>query len=156
MIHGRGATRPPPVTIARLAATVLGLGRLPGGGTVTAALVCVAALIPEGPGPLAFLAAGVAVSVSGAFAAEIAERELGHDAPAITVDEAAGMLLTLAAAPPAPWAVLVAFLSFRAFDILKPPPVAALQSLPGGLGIVADDVAAACYAALLLLLLRLL
>ena len=46
---------------------------------------------------------------------------------------------------------LAAFILFRIFDILKPPPVRALERLPGGTGIVMDDVGAGLYAALVLL-----
>ena len=46
--------------------------------------------------------------------------------------------------------VLLAFLLFRAFDIVKPPPVRMLERLPEGTGIVVDDLAAGVYAALVL------
>jgi phosphatidylglycerophosphatase A len=45
---------------------------------------------------------------------------------------------------------LAAFLLFRLFDIWKPPPVRQLEALPGGIGIVADDLMAGAYAALVL------
>ena len=47
--------------------------------------------------------------------------------------------------------ILAAFLLFRAFDIWKPPPVRAIERIPGGSGIVLDDVMAGIYAALVLL-----
>ncbi len=45
---------------------------------------------------------------------------------------------------------MAAFVLFRAFDILKPPPVRQLERLPGGTGIVLDDAMAGVYAALVL------
>jgi phosphatidylglycerophosphatase A len=65
----------------------------------------------------------------------------------VVLDEVAGQwlaLLVLVAAghTPALAEVLAAFLLFRAFDVLKPWPIRALESLPGGWGIVADDLAA--------------
>ncbi|MBA2565209.1 MAG: phosphatidylglycerophosphatase A, partial [Gemmatimonadetes bacterium] len=78
----------------------------------------------------------------------------GRDAPSITLDEAAGMLLALAAAPPTRGGFLVAFFLFRALDILKPPPASSLQRLPGGWGVVADDLAAGVLAGGVLLLPR--
>jgi phosphatidylglycerophosphatase A len=72
----------------------------------------------------------------------------------IVADETAGQCIPLMALPLAAgagvWsiatALLVAFLAFRAFDILKPPPAFALQKLPGGWGVLVDDLAAGFYA----------
>jgi phosphatidylglycerophosphatase A len=136
-----------------LLATTFGLGRWPWGpGTLTSAAVAAAAYVICRHDPLWLGAAGMALALVGIPAATAAERALGRDAGAITIDEAAGMLLTLAAVPRAPAAYALAFLLFRAFDIVKPPPLGALQRLSGGLGVVADDVAAALYAALILAL----
>jgi phosphatidylglycerophosphatase A len=64
----------------------------------------------------------------------------------ITVDEIAGQLVALAALP-AGWEIaVVAFLLFRLFDIWKPWPARALERLPSGLGVVADDLMAGLYA----------
>jgi phosphatidylglycerophosphatase A len=144
------------VSPAVVAATTLGLGRWPWGpGTFTSAIVTLAAYALRRPGPLGLGLAGAATALAGALVATAAERELGRDAGAITIDETAGMLLALAAAPRSPFGYLMAFALFRAFDILKPPPLDALQRLPAGIGVVADDLAAAAYAALVLLALRL-
>jgi phosphatidylglycerophosphatase A len=81
----------------------------------------------------------------------LAERRLRrHDPPAVILDEVWGMWFVVVALPwlaaPAtrPW-LLAAFLLFRAFDIVKPLPLPALARLPGGLGIMADDLGAAVY-----------
>jgi phosphatidylglycerophosphatase A len=78
------------------------------------------------------------------------------DHPAIVWDEMVGFWLTMAATPGGlPW-LAAGFILFRLFDIWKPWPVRRLERLPGGLGIMLDDVAAAVYAALLLGLIRIL
>jgi phosphatidylglycerophosphatase A len=62
-------------------------------------------------------------------------------------DEVVGMLVALTAAPPGWLPVAVAFIAFRAFDILKPFPVGWLDArVPGGWGVLLDDVVAGVYA----------
>ena len=69
------------------------------------------------------------------------------------VDEVLGQWITLAGATALNWkSWLAAFCLFRLFDIWKPPPVRQLEALPGGTGIVADDVMAGVYGALVLFL----
>ncbi|MGE5865792.1 MAG: phosphatidylglycerophosphatase A [Rhizobacter sp.] len=69
------------------------------------------------------------------------------------IDEVVGMLVTLWLLP-ATWAIAVlGFLIFRVFDVIKPWPAGRLESLHGGLGMMADDVMAAIYANLSLHLL---
>jgi len=81
------------------------------------------------------------VSVLGTWIAHEAEVLLGeHDSPRIVVDEIAGFLI--AAYMLHGYYLVAAFVLFRAFDILKPFPINRLQKLPGGLGIMADDLAA--------------
>jgi phosphatidylglycerophosphatase A len=69
----------------------------------------------------------------------------------VVIDEVLGQWLTLAGAKVLNWkSYLAAFLLFRLLDIWKPPPVRQLEGLPGGFGVVADDLAAAVYGALVL------
>jgi phosphatidylglycerophosphatase A len=73
----------------------------------------------------------------------------------VVIDETAGQLIALVAAPVAWKSLLAAFILFRAFDIVKPPPIRLLERLPEGTGIVVDDVGAGLYAlAVMQLLLR--
>ena len=65
------------------------------------------------------------------------------------LDEAAGMALALSGVPPGLAGCLVAFALFRALDIGKPPPVSWCESVPGGAGVMLDDVVAGGLAALL-------
>lgn len=74
------------------------------------------------------------------------ERRYGEDPKQATVDEAAGMTITLLAAPLTLVNVMVGFVLFRVFDVLKPPPARKLEDLPGGWGIMADDLMAGVYA----------
>jgi phosphatidylglycerophosphatase A len=71
-------------------------------------------------------------------------------------DEVLGYLVVLCwMQPPSPLALVTAFVLFRFFDVLKPWPVRRLERLPGGDGILLDDVAAGVLAGLVLLVLRL-
>lgn len=80
-----------------------------------------------------------------------ATRMARKDPGCIVSDEWAGQWLALLVVPLDPWWWLAAFVLFRVFDIGKPWPMRALERLPGGVGIVADDVAAGVYAAAVLL-----
>lgn len=95
------------------------------------------------------------VTVLGTWAAQHAERSLGGKDPgAIVVDEVAGMALSVVVLPLTPAVLLAGFALFRMFDIVKPYPANALQRLPGGVGVMIDDVVAGLYALLLLLAAR--
>lgn len=92
------------------------------------------------------------VIVVGIWAAGEAEKTLGHDASAIVIDEVAGMLIAVWAIPlgTRPWAVLgIAFVLFRIIDVWKPFPIRQSQRLPGGLGVMVDDILAAALTNLL-------
>jgi phosphatidylglycerophosphatase A len=88
------------------------------------------------------------------WAATRTARALGlKDPGCVVVDEVLGQWIALAGARAFNWkSYAAAFVLFRLFDIWKPPPVRQLEALPEGLGIVADDVMAGCYAALVLAL----
>ena len=95
------------------------------------------------------------VSLLGVWAASRTERVLQIKDPGkVVMDEVAGQLIALLAVPLVVdrlwflW-VIVAFLSFRFFDIVKPYPARKLESLHGGWGIMADDLVAGMYAAIL-------
>jgi phosphatidylglycerophosphatase A len=97
----------------------------------------------------------IVVTALGVWAAGEAERALGAKDPgAIVVDEVAGMTLSVLALPPTPGLLLAGFLLFRLFDVLKPFPANVAQRLPGGLGVMIDDVIAGLYALVLLVVAR--
>ena len=96
------------------------------------------------------------ITGAGVWAATRAERLLGRKDPgAVVVDEVAGQLIAFLFVPfdAGAWAIVAGFVAFRLFDIWKPYPVRRLEALPSGLGIMADDVLAGIYAALLMSLL---
>jgi phosphatidylglycerophosphatase A len=105
-------------------------------------------------------AAGLAIAALIAFlvgwwaAAAVAKASAVEDPGAIVIDEIAAQWLVLLAAPPAPLPYALAFLLFRAFDIWKPWPARwADRNVKGGFGIMLDDLFAALYAMLALLVL---
>jgi phosphatidylglycerophosphatase A len=102
-------------------------------------------------GPLGYALALVAFLALAVKVAGPAQVLLGkHDHPAIVIDEVVGLLLSLAGAPLNWFWVLVGFVAFRAFDILKPWPINRLNRGISGLAIVLDDVAAGVMARLVL------
>lgn len=145
---------------ATLVATFFGVGRLrPGPGTwgsLAATLLwwLLASHTPSGLRltlNLLLLLLTVAVGIP---AATLEARGCGTEDPShVVIDEVAGQLLTFAACPIRWQALLAGFILFRAFDILKPPPVRSLEKLPEGIGIVVDDLGAGLYALLVLQLL---
>jgi phosphatidylglycerophosphatase A len=85
----------------------------------------------------------IALGTLGAFwiCGEV-EKDLGHDAHPIVADEVIGQSLALLFAPHTAIAFLGAFVLFRIFDVWKPLGAHQAQSLPGGIGVVADDMIA--------------
>ena len=83
----------------------------------------------------------------GVASAGAAEKLVDRPDPGLVViDEVAGQLIALCAAPAQPLAALAGFVLFRIFDIFKPFPIRWLdQHIHGGLGIMLDDVAAGLY-----------
>jgi phosphatidylglycerophosphatase A len=79
-------------------------------------------------------------------ATQVARGAGAKDPQVVVIDEVAGQLVALIAVPLAWRSFLAAFILFRAFDIVKPPPVRQLEAIPEGAGIVLDDVAAGLYA----------
>lgn len=136
-----------------LVATLGGIGRLrPAPGTWGSAAVLPAVLL----GPAGALLLAVVATVAGWLAVRALPQDGDQDPGWIVVDEAAGMLLALAALPAgAGWAgVALAFLLFRAFDILKPWPVSWADRQEGATGVMLDDILAGAMAAALLLALH--
>jgi phosphatidylglycerophosphatase A len=88
----------------------------------------------------------------GAWAATAAEKFFGKTDPGqVVVDEVAGQVLTLIAQPDVSWKwLLIGFVMFRAFDVIKPFPARQAERLPGGWGIMMDDVFAGVYGAVAL------
>jgi phosphatidylglycerophosphatase A len=138
---------------ATLVATFFGAGRLkPGPGTwgsLATALLwwLIASQIASESTRLVVIAALIVLSVAvGIPAATLEARGCGKKDPQhVVIDEVAGQLVTLIAVPIGWKPLLAGFILFRAFDIVKPPPIRNLEKLPEGTGIVVDDLGAGIY-----------
>ena len=132
---GAGFLKPGPGTYGSIAALLLWYGA--------------AHILNPAPAALAIgtTIAAIAVTLIGIPAATIVARESGREDPGhVVIDEAAGQLIALIAIP-ADWKhAALSLLLFRAFDILKPPPIRQIERLPAGTGIMLDDVAAGLFA----------
>jgi phosphatidylglycerophosphatase A len=144
---------------AWLVATFFGVGRLkPGPGTytsaVTALLWLIAASLLHHNALHLLIATLIALALSIALGIPAATRvaiESGRKDPGfVVIDEVAGQLIALIACVPDWPHALLALLLFRFFDILKPWPIRKLEALPGGTGIVVDDLAAGVFALIIL------
>ncbi len=140
---------------AWLIGTFFGAGLLrPGPGTygsAAAAVLWLAAAHIFHPASFALtlgtLAAALAATLIGIPAATIVARESNREDPGhVVIDEVAGQLIALIAFTPTWQHAAIAFVLFRAFDILKPPPIRQFERLPQGTGIMLDDVAAGLLA----------
>lgn len=152
-MESRATDRNPP--LATLVATFFGIGRLrPGPGTWASAATAVlwAALgysLPLTARTPADIGLALLVILIGIPSATRVARACGiKDPQFVVIDEVAGQLVALIAVPVAWKSFLAGFILFRAFDIVKPPPVRQLEALPEGVGIMLDDVAAGLYALL--------
>jgi phosphatidylglycerophosphatase A len=129
--------------LARFIATLGPLGSAPlaPASAASAVVVVVGFFIPPPalPVTLLLLVLGGALAV---WSAGEAEKTLGHDAKPIVVDEVVGQSLALLLVPHTALAFFGAFVLFRLFDIAKPLGAREAQRLPGGWGVVADDVIA--------------
>lgn len=148
--------------IAYALATGFGAGFVPiAPGTVGAAegvgiyLLIAALHLTAATSTLVFVAANIVVFAVGVWASNRACQMTGLKDPRLAViDEVSGQLIAFT--PLALWqwfsipAIIIGFLLFRVFDIFKPYPIRKLELLPSGLGVMADDVLAGIYAAVLL------
>ena len=140
--------------VATLVATVGGLGRLPAPGTWGSLAGCWLGLLALDR--VTTLWRGlivVGLFLVGALVCTRAERHLGrHDPSEIILDEVWAMMAIIAGLAQfvrMPQLAFWSLLTFRFFDIVKPPPLRWLARLPAGWGIMADDAGAAAYTLLL-------
>jgi phosphatidylglycerophosphatase A len=100
--------------------------------------------------PAVALIIAIFVTAVGIPAGTRVARESGIKDPGfVVIDEVAGQMLPLILAPLRWKYLLLSLILFRCFDILKPPPLRALERLPEGVGIMLDDVGAGIYALLI-------
>jgi len=139
----------------RLAVTLVSvfyIGFIPGAPGTYGSLAAAAALYFIGQygnwvHPAA-LAAGVGIiTLVGIPASAVASKCAGDEDPSfVVIDEVAGQMLTFFLVPFSVANIILGFVLFRAFDILKPWPIRKLEPLPHGIGIMADDLLAGVYA----------
>jgi phosphatidylglycerophosphatase A len=145
---GADRTAPAAMSKAQLVATIGGLGAVPVAPGTVGSLVGVAISLPllRLGWPL-HLVVTAALAVAAVVASGRAAEELGQrDPPRVIIDEVVGMCAATLALPWHSYDLCAVFLLFRLFDVIKPAPMPRLEGLPGGLGIVADDVAAGLLA----------
>src|SRR5205085_8329557 len=138
-------------------ATFLGVGHLrPGPGTYASAITVILwwalshLIAPGWLLPVAILAS-VVVTLLGIPPSTVVARESGQKDPGfVVIDEVAGQMIALIGVPVVWKYLLAGFILFRGFDIIKPFPLRHLERLPGGTGIMMDDVGAGVYALVLL------
>ncbi|MGF7078427.1 phosphatidylglycerophosphatase A family protein [Mucilaginibacter sp. UYCu711] len=137
----------------KLAATVFGIGYLGKGvGTIAAFFGCICwyFLFKNDPViPYAILLIAL-VTALGIWSGNMVEPLWGKDHGRVVIDELAGMFISVLFVPVTIPYILIGFILFRFFDILKPLLIRRLEALPGGWGVMADDVLAGVYANIVL------
>ena len=145
-------------SLAKALATALGAGYSPIAPGTCGTIVAIPLAWALAPLLLwQFLIVTGAITALAIWAAHRADIAWGtHDSGRIVIDEVAGYLVTVAFVPRTSVAALgIGFVLFRALDIIKPPPVRWLdQNLPGGWGVVLDDVAAGVMGAAIMVALQ--
>ena len=139
--------------LAQVIASFGYVGRSPvaPGTAGSAAALAVFVLVRLAGSPAVEAGVIVILAAIGVWSATLTERQLGVTDPGfVVIDEVVGMLVTLAFLPLRWTVILAGFVVFRLFDIIKPYPCARVERLPGGWGIMADDVLAGVYANLVL------
>jgi len=133
-------------------ASVFYIGFIPGAPGTYGSLAAVAVLYFIGQNgnwinPAALLAGVGIITLLGIPASAAAGKQVNDEDPSfVVIDEVAGQLLTFFLIPFSVANIILGFFAFRAFDIFKPWPIRKLESLPHGIGVMADDLLAGVYA----------
>ncbi len=151
------STPVPQSRLSWLIATFFGIGHLqPGSGTWASAVTiglwwAASNWLPSAWLVPAAITVSALVTLIGIPPSTVVARESGVEDPGfVVIDEVAGQMIALIAVPVNWKYMLASFILFRSFDIVKPFPLRRLESLPGGTGIMMDDVGAGLYALALL------
>lgn len=156
-----GSTKRFPI-IPRLVATSFGVGFLPVCPGTWGALAAIILWLPlyvwaSAAVTLWVTAAAVVIfTIAGTWASNVAERYWGEDPVVACVDETVGQWITLLpVAPFCPWwEIVLALALFRFFDIVKPLGIRRTERLPGGWGMMADDILAGVYGTIIILIIN--
>ena len=144
-------TQRPPLGIGGIA-SFFGIGYMKGGGSIAAA-VCALFwfyLQPNGIAATWQILVNIIVLGLGIWSGNLVEKYWGKDSYKVVIDEVSGMAITLLFVPIKWQYILIGFVLFRFFDILKPLYIRKMEKLPGGWGVMADDVLAGIYARIIL------
>lgn len=144
----------------KMIATSFGAGFLPVAPGTWGALVAIILWLPLYiwlPGTPAWIITALAIAfftIAGTWASSMSEKYWGKDPVAACVDETVGQLIAMLPLCGGPdvapwWMIIVSLALFRFFDIFKPLGIRRLESLPRGFGMMADDVLAAIYSAVI-------
>jgi phosphatidylglycerophosphatase A len=133
---------------AKIFGTCFGAGYFPWApGTFTSLVAVLLCILFPGILELQLMFFLMAIAcIAGVWSGSVMEEHFGSDPSVVTIDELAGQWLALLALPHGILPFVLSFLFFRFFDIVKPGPVDAAQRLPGGWGIMADDLLAGILA----------
>lgn len=130
-------------------ATGVYVGYLPPAPGTLGSLLGLLLLWPLKPGTVQVMVTLFLIGVGIVVADQAARVIGGQDPPAIVIDEIAGIAVATLLLPPQVQERVVAFVIFRVFDVIKPFPARQAERLPGGFGIVGDDLIAGLYTNLL-------
>lgn len=138
--------------LAVLLATAGGAGYAPvAPGTFGSAIGAIAYLLTRHWPASWQIGLAAVVTIAGIWAAGVAAEHFGrHDPGQVVIDEVSGQWVTLLLTGVGPLGVVAGFFLFRVLDITKPWPARRMETLPSGLGIMADDLMVALYGNVLL------
>jgi phosphatidylglycerophosphatase A len=130
----------------------LGIGYIKGGGTIAAIVTCLVwwMLQPDGIFNTRMIAVTAAVTVIGTWSSTVVEKDWGKDSSRVVIDEVAGMCISLLFVPITVQWIVTALVLFRFFDIVKPLYIRKAEALPGGWGVMTDDILAGVYSNIVL------
>lgn len=133
-------------------ASLFGIGFIKGGGSIAAAVSCLFWfwLQSDGKFNLYLIPFTVLITVLGFWVAEKVEADWGSDSSKVVIDEVAGMCISLLFVPVTITYMISGFVLFRFFDIVKPLFIRKAEALPGGWGVMADDILAGVFANIIL------
>lgn len=137
----------------QLLATGLGIGYIgKGGGTIAALACCIVWYTTQAGGTNNWVALFITILIViiGICNGNKVEAAWGKDSSKVVIDEIAGMCITLLFVPVTILNIFIGLVLFRFFDIVKPLFIKKMEQLPGGWGVMMDDVLAGIYANVLL------
>ncbi len=131
-------------------ASCLGIGNIKGGGTIAAMVTCIAWWLVNVHVNIWMIAVTIAIIIIGIWSSSVVEKDWGKDSSKVVIDEVAGMCISLLFVPVTIQWIVIALVLFRFFDIVKPLYIRNTEALPGGWGVMADDILAGIYSNIVL------